>query len=111
MPNGSKLVFVEPGQSTAETVYCISTYLKAENEVIKRFKSNMFLLQLYPVPRGSLPSSNSTGCMLPTQFSSPTASYPGLPMDPGKYVSGLGPFCRVPLETWPKSPETGISDV
>lgn len=50
MPNGSKLVFVEPGQNTAEAVHHISTYLKAVNEAIKRFKSNMFLFQLDPVP-------------------------------------------------------------
>lgn len=111
MPNGSKLVFVEPGQNTAEAVHHISTYLKAVNEVIKRFKSNMFLFQLDPVPWGSLPSSNWIGCMLPTPFSSPTSSYPGLSLDPGKHISGLGPSCRVPWETWPMNPETGISDV
>lgn len=107
MPNGSKLVFVEPGQSTAETVHHISAYLKAVDDVIKRFKSNMSLFQLGPVPWGSLPSSNWTGCMLPTPFTSPTARYPGLPRNPGKYISGLGPSCRVPQATWPITQKLG----
>lgn len=108
MPNGSKLVFVEPGQNTAEAVHHISTYLKAVNEAIKRFKSNMFLFQLDPVPWGSFPSSNWTGCMLPTPFSlHQQLATQGYPMDPGKHISLWVPLVEDPGRRGPWNPKLG----